>query len=164
MTVPPPLSLRPAGPADAEFLYRVYAHTRYEELAPAGWPPEQVEAFLRMQFRAQDYHYHTYFPATAFDVVLWAGEPAGRLYVDRRPDEIRVVDVALLPEYRGRGAGSALFAALFAEATTTGRPVRISVEANNPARRLYDRLGFVAVDTTGPVYHLMEWVPPARRA
>lgn len=162
--MPPPLALRPATPADAEFLYRVYASTRYEELAPAGWPPEQVEAFLRMQFRAQDTHYRTYFPDTAFDLILWAGEPAGRLYVDRRPDEIRVVDISLLPEYRGRGAGSALFAALFAEAAAAGLPVRISVEVFNPARRLYDRLGFVPIDTTGPVYHLMEWVPPARPA
>lgn len=163
MTVPPPLALRPAGPADAEFLYRVYASTRYEELAPAGWPPEQVEAFLRMQFRAQDAHYRAHFPAAAFDVIFLAGEPAGRLYVDRRPDEIRVVDVSLLPEYRGRGAGSALFGALFAEATAAGVPVRIHVEAFNPARRLYDRLGFVPVDATG-MYHLLEWRPPARPA
>jgi len=159
--VPPPLALRPATAADAEFLYRVYANTRYEELAPAGWPPEQVEAFLRMQFRAQDTHYRTHNPAAAFDIILVAGEPAGRLYVDRRPAEIRVVDISLLPEYRGRGAGSALFTALFAEAAAAGLPVRIHVEAFNPARRLYDRLGFVPIDTTG-VYHLLEWVPPGR--
>jgi len=159
--VPLPLALRPTGPADAEFLYRVYASTRYEELAPLGWPPEQVEAFLRMQFHAQDTHYRTHFPAAAFDIVLIDDEPAGRLYVDRRPDEFRVVDISLLPEYRGRGAGSALFAALFAEATAAGLPVRIHVESFNPARRLYDRLGFVQTDTTG-VYHLLEWVPPAR--
>jgi GNAT superfamily N-acetyltransferase len=158
-----PLALRPAGPADAEFLYRVYANTRYEELAPTGWPPEQVEAFLRMQFHAQDTHYRTHFPAAAFDIILLAGEPAGRLYVDRRADEIRVVDISLLPEYRGRGAGSALFGALFDEATAAGVPVRIYVEAFNPARRLYDRLGFVQTDTTG-VYHLLEWRPPARPA
>lgn len=159
MTVQPPLALRPAGPADAEFLFRVYASTRYEELAPLGWPAAQVEAFLRMQFRAQDTHYRTHFPAAAFDVILVAGEPAGRLYVDRRRDEIRVVDISLLPQYRGRGAGTALFGALFAEAAAAGVPVRIHVEALNPARRLYDRLGFVPIDTTG-VYHLVEWVPP----
>ncbi len=155
----PPLSLRPAGPADAEFLYRVYASTRLEELAPTGWPREQIEAFLRMQFRAQDTHYRSYFPDAAFDVIVCAGEPAGRLTVDRRPAEIRVVDIALLPEFRGRGAGSALLRALLAEAAAAGVPVRIHVEANNPARRLYDRLGFVQTDTTG-VYHLLEWVPP----
>ena len=61
----------------ADFLYRVYASTRYEELAPAGWPPEQVEAFLRMQFRAQDTHYRTHFPAAAFAVpYLAAGATA----------------------------------------------------------------------------------------
>jgi ribosomal protein S18 acetylase RimI-like enzyme len=162
MTDPaPPVALRPATPADAEFLYRVYANTRYEELAPVGWPPEQVEAFLRMQFRAQDTHYRRFFPATAFDVVECGGEPVGRLYVDRRPDEIRVVDIALLPEHRSRGLGTRLMAPLLAEAGAAGLPVRIHVEVNNPAKAWYARLGFVTTGGTD-VYDLMEWNPPPR--
>ena len=156
----PPIDLRPAGPDDAEFLYRVYASTRYGELAPLRWPPEKVEAFLRMQFRAQDTHYRQYYPGAAFDVILVGGVPAGRLYVDRWPDEVRVVDIALLPEFRGAGVGTHLLAGLLAEAAAAGRRVSIHVEALNPARRLYQRLGFVKTSGSG-VYDLMEWVPPA---
>jgi ribosomal protein S18 acetylase RimI-like enzyme len=153
--VTPPIALRPAGPDDAEFLYRVYANTRYEELAVTGWSPEQVEAFLRMQFRAQDTHYRTHYAAAAFDVITVGGADAGRLYVDRGAGELRVIDIALLPEFRGAGVGTELFRRLFAE----GLRVSIHVESFNPARRLYDRLGFVKVGGTG-VYDLMEWSPP----
>lgn len=156
----PPVALRPATPADAEFLYRVYASTRYEELAPAGWPPEQVEAFLRMQFRAQDMYYRQHFADAAFDVILCRGEPAGRLYLDRRPDEVRVVDIALLSAFRGAGIGTYLLTGVCSGAAGWGVPVRVHVEAFNPARRLYDRLGFVQIDTTG-VYHRLEWTAPA---
>jgi GNAT superfamily N-acetyltransferase len=157
----PPIDLRPAGPGDAEFLYRVYASTRYEELAPLGWDPERVEAFLRMQFHAQDTHYHEHYPIAAFDVVLVGGEPAGRLYVDRWPDQIRVVDVSLLPGFRGAGVGTFLLSRLQAEAAAAGVRVSIHVEAFNRARRLYQRLGFVKAGGTG-VYDRMEWSPPAR--
>jgi ribosomal protein S18 acetylase RimI-like enzyme len=155
----PPIALRPAGADDAEFLYQVYANTRYEELAPLNWPPEQVEAFLRMQFRAQDMHYREHYSAAAFDVILCDGEPSGRLIVDRRSDEIRVVDIALLPACRGKGVGTHLLTGLLAEAARAGLPVRIHVEVNNSARHLYQRLGFVRTGTTG-VYDLMEWRPP----
>ena len=155
-----PIELRPAGPDDAEFLYRVYAHTRYEELAAARWPAEQVEAFLRMQFQAQDAHYRQHYPAGAFDVILVKGVPAGRLYVDRWPDQIRVIDISLLPDFRGAGVGTVLFHRLMSEAAASGRRVSIHVESFNPARRLYERLGFVKIDSTG-IYDLMEWTPPA---
>jgi ribosomal protein S18 acetylase RimI-like enzyme len=153
-----PIDLRPAGPDDAEFLYRVYASTRSEELAPLGWSAEQTEAFLRMQFRAQDTYYRQHYPDAAFDVVLVGGAPAGRLYVDRWPAEIRIVDISLLPEFRRAGVGTALLTRLLAEADTAGVPVSIHVEAYNPARRLYERLGFVKARGTG-VYDLMERLP-----
>ncbi|HEX4607327.1 MAG TPA: N-acetyltransferase [Urbifossiella sp.] len=155
-TPAPAVALRPAGPADAEFLYRVFASTRAEELAPLGWPPEQVEAFLRMQFRAQDTDYHANCPDAAFDVILCGGEPAGRLYVDHRPGEVRIVDIALLPAFRRAGVGTFLLTQLLAEAAAAGRSVTIHVEAFNPARRLYERLGFIQTGSTG-IYHLMEW-------
>lgn len=93
--------------------------------------------------------------------MLVDGEPAGRLYVDRPPGELRVMDVALLPEFRGRGVGTELLRRVLAEGAATARPVTIHVERLNPARRLYARLGFVAEDAGGPVYLLMRWTPPA---
>ena len=83
-------------------------------------------------------------------------EPIGRLYVDRRTEEIRIIDIALLPEYRGKGVGSKLIRALLDEAEQERMPVRIHVERFNPALRLYRRLGFKVVEDEG-VYYLMEW-------
>lgn len=153
--------LRPATAADAELLYRVYASTRTEELAPLPWTAEQKEAFLRMQFRAQDTDYRKNYPSARFLVILAGDAPAGRLTLDRRPDELHVIDIALLPEHRSAGLGSALLREVLAEAEQAGLPVRIHVEVMNRARRLYERLGFRPVAEHG-LYLLMEWSPPAR--
>jgi ribosomal protein S18 acetylase RimI-like enzyme len=150
------VSLRPVEPADEEFLLRVYGSTRADELALTDWTDEQKAAFVRHQFDAQDTHYRQHYPTCSFDVVLVDGEPAGRLYVDRWPGETRIVDIALLPEWRGRGVGRELIEGIQAE----GREVSIHVERFNPAQRLYVRLGFVSEDA-GPVYVLMRWTPPA---
>jgi ribosomal protein S18 acetylase RimI-like enzyme len=155
----PPIALRPVGPADAGFLYHVYASTRYEELAPLAWSTEEVEAFLQMQFRAQDSYYREHYADAAFNVILCGGESVGRLYVHRRADEIRVVDIALLPAFRGMGIGTRLLTDVLDEAAGAGLPVRIHVEVNNSARHLYQRLGFVRTGTTG-VYDLLEWQAP----
>jgi ribosomal protein S18 acetylase RimI-like enzyme len=102
-----------------------------------------------MQFDAQRRHYAAQFPAAAHDLVLVDGEPAGRLYVDRDESAILVVDIALLPEQRGRGIGTALLTGLLADADAAGKTVSVHVERGNPARRLYERLGFVAVADLG---------------
>lgn len=154
------LSLRPIRPDDEEFLYRLYASTRTEELAAVPWSAELKEAFLRMQFAAQHRYYRENYTASSFDVVLVGGEPAGRLYVARWPEELRVIDVALLPEYRRRGIGTALLARVREEAAGRGLPVRIHVERANPALALYDRLGFRVVADRG-VYLFLEWRAPA---
>lgn len=152
------IDLRPERPADEELLRRIYAGTRAEELALVPWDEAQKALFLRMQFDAQRRHYRTHFPDAAFDVIVAGGRPVGRLYVDRRLEEIRVVDIALLPEERGQGVGGRLLAALIAEGARSDRPVRIHVERTNRARSLYDRLGFVSIAEDG-VYHLLERRP-----
>jgi GNAT superfamily N-acetyltransferase len=157
---PPAVALRPVTPADAELLIAVYGSTRAEELAPTGWTAQQIDAFIRMQFAAQDRHWRAEKPGMRTDVVLVDGEPAGRLYVDRLPAEIRVVDIALLPEHRGAGVGGGLLQGLLDEGARAGLPVTIHVERGNRARTLYERLGFTPVSTTG-VYDLLERRPPA---
>jgi ribosomal protein S18 acetylase RimI-like enzyme len=153
----PEVALRPVDrAADGELLYAVYASTRAEELAVVAWTDAQKEAFLRMQFEAQDRHYHDLRPDAAYDVVLVDGRPAGRLYVDREAGEIRVVDIALLPQYRGRGVGRTLLRDVMEEGDRSGRPVTIHVEHGNRARALYERLGFTQIATTG-VYDLLEY-------
>lgn len=157
----PAVTLRAAEPTEAEFLYRVYASTRQEELAVTGWTAAAIEAFLREQFRFQDLHYRTHHPTTAFDLILAGDEPIGRLYVERTEATMHILDIALLPEWRGRGIGSGLLDALLAEARGAGQVVQLFVETGNPARRLYTRLGFVQVDETGPYVELHLAPPPA---
>lgn len=148
--------LRPVTAADDDLLLAVYASTRAEELSVVPWSDAERAAFLRMQHAAQSQHYHRHFGGARFDVVEHGGLPVGRLYVDRRADEIRIVDIALLTEHRGRGIGSVLLGQLLEEAGARGVAVRIHVEHENPARRWYERLGFRAVEDRG-VYRLMEW-------
>ena len=150
--------LRPARAEDREFLLRVYASTREEELRLVDWSDEQKTAFVRQQFEAQDAYYRKHYDPASFEVIEVKGEPVGRLYVARWEDEIRIVDIALLPEHRGRGVGTALLRELLDEAATERKRLSIHVEVNNPARRLYARLGFAPVEERG-VYVLMEARP-----
>jgi ribosomal protein S18 acetylase RimI-like enzyme len=157
------ITLRPITPDDEEFLRQVYASTREEELALTDWDTAQKAAFVQMQFAAQHRYYQENYRQTTFDVILVDGQPAGRLYVARWAKQIRIVDIALLPEYRNAEIGSALLHELMAEAAAAGKPVSIHVERYNPALRLYTRLGFVPIGEHG-VYFLLEWTPGTGRA
>ena len=152
------VTLRPTTDDDREFLVSVYAATRDEELSQVDWAPGQREAFLHMQFDAQDLQYRQANPHGTFDVIEVDGQPAGRLYVDRRPTDIRIVDIALLPQFRGAGIGRRLIEGLQDEASASGRSVSIHVEIHNRAAELYGRLGFVVAADLG-VYRRMEWSP-----
>jgi GNAT superfamily N-acetyltransferase len=152
------VELRPVEPQDKELLFRVFASTRAEELAVVAWDDAQKAAFLRAQFEAQDEWYREHYAEATFDVVLVGGEPGGRLYVHRDESEIRIVDIALLPEHRGGGVGTALLRDLLDEADATGKRVTIHVERFNPALRLYERLGFAVAEDKG-VYLLLERLP-----
>lgn len=154
------VELRPARDDDAAFLRAVYGSTREEELEPTGWTREQKDAFLDQQFHAQDLYYKQHYKGATYDVVLVDGEPAGRLYVARWEDEIRIMDVALLPAFRGRGIGEGLLRPLLQEGDEAGVPVSIHVEQSNRALSLYHRLGFEPVEERGP-YVLMRRMPPS---
>ena len=152
----PAVTLRPITEADLPFLLRLYATTRLDELAQVQWTDEQKAAFIVQQFQAQHAWWQEHYTGARFDLVLVDGVPAGRLYVDVWEREIRVVDIALVPAHRRGGIGSMLLRRVFAEGDAAGKPVSIHVEVFNPARRLYDRLGFVEKGTHGDVYLLME--------
>jgi ribosomal protein S18 acetylase RimI-like enzyme len=157
------VALRPLIAADEPFALSVYASTREEELAHVPWSEEQKAAFVAMQFAAQSAHYAQHYTGMSSDVILVDGEPAGRLLVARWRDEIRIVDIALLPAFRARGAGSELLRELMDEATEISKPLSIHVERDNRALALYERLGFRRVGETG-VHLRMQWDPPARPA
>jgi ribosomal protein S18 acetylase RimI-like enzyme len=135
--------LRLATPADDAVQLAIYASTRTEELALAGWPPAQREAFVLQQHVAQQHHYRSYYPQSGCHLIIVDGDAvAGRLWLDERADRLHILDIALLPAWRRQGLGTACLQALGVAAST--RPLSIQVEIHNPARRLYERLGFVA--------------------
>jgi ribosomal protein S18 acetylase RimI-like enzyme len=153
------LALRPETEADVPFLFQLYVSTRWDELAPlTDWSEAQKIGFLESQFTLQRQHYLTHYANSAFDVLEERGVPVGRLYVDRQERTLLIVDIALLPQWRGRGIGTALIEALFAEARGVGKEVSISVEKFNPAQRLYRRLGFREY-AEDDVYWFMYWNP-----
>jgi len=152
------VTLRLIRPGDEGFLCQVYASTRAEELTLVDWDPAQKEAFCRMQFEAQHQYYQENYQGAAFQVIVRDGVSVGRLYVARWEDEIRIVDIALLPEHRSAGIGTLLLTDLLEEARQAGKRVSIHVEKFNRAQELYRRLGFVPVKDAG-VYMLMEWTP-----
>jgi ribosomal protein S18 acetylase RimI-like enzyme len=144
---PTGITLRPEQPEDEAFRFELYASTRTEELDACGWPPDMRSSFLRMQFRAQE-GYRTTFPRADFQIVQLGGVNIGRIIVDRAETEFRLVDIAVLPEHRNTGVGTALIRALVAEAAAAGKPFRLTVRKGHRAARLYQRLGFVKTSET----------------
>lgn len=152
------LQLRPIRESDQPFLRKLYGSTREEELKQTGWSDTEKENFLDFQHKAQHEHYMREYSSSQFDIILADGHRVGRLYVDRRDDEIRIVDIALLPDHRSKGYGSYFLLQLLEEGRKKQVPIRIHVEHNNPALSLYKRMGFKQIDTNG-VYLLMERAP-----
>ena len=165
--------LRSATAQDAEFLYRLYSTTRMDELNAAGFPEDEREQFLRMQFDLQNTHYERFYPGAEDRIIITAasddnggddkcagaaaGTAIGREYVYLSEDEILLVDIALLPEFCGKGIGTVLLEKLCRESARTGKPLKLyALKFNNRVLRLYERFGFNIIDDTG-VYYLLEW-------
>lgn len=150
------ITLSAAQVKDEGFLYQVYASTRQEELAQVPWTELQKTEFLKSQHHAQHHHYHTYYPDANFDLILLDGQPIGRLYIERGAEELRLMDIALLPNYRNQGIGTALIQDLLEEAKHHQQFIGLHVEQFNPAYRLYERFGFRDVELRG-IYMYMTW-------
>jgi ribosomal protein S18 acetylase RimI-like enzyme len=158
--------LRPVLPEDEAFLLKTYASVRVEEMAQVPWNAAQQEAFLRMQFEAQQLHYRTHNPNATHDIILLDNQPIGRLYVSRREQEIRILDITILPEQRNQGWGTPLIKDLMSEAADAGQPLTIYVERLNPSLRLFERLGFQKAEEND-VNFLLAWraeTPAAKEA
>jgi GNAT superfamily N-acetyltransferase len=140
------------------FLRLVYAEARREELDQMHWEEGARDAFLRMQFDAQTKHYFEHYPGARFSIIESGNQSVGRLYLARWTQEIRVIDIALIPAARSQGIGSALLREIIQEAREACKTVTIHVEKQNPALTLYRCLGFHPIEDKG-VYWLMEWSP-----
>jgi len=153
---------RPISPADEPFLLEVYAHSRAPELAMLPWDDVQKQVFMASQFQAQHQHYQAEYPEATYEVILYDEEPVGRLYVDRRPDEIRILDLTVLPAYAGdllRG----VLAKIMDEATVADKPIGMYVEVyKTDFLTLLHDLGFVQEEDHG-VSYLMGWTPATGR-
>lgn len=147
---------RPETSEDQKFLRVLYGSTREAEMAMVPWTKEQIEEFLDMQFEAQSKFYAEQFKGAEFSIVAQGGRSIGRLYLDRRANEIRIIDIALLPHFRGRGIGVAILKHVMEIAANDHLPVTIHVEKNNPAMSLYKKLGYKLIEDQG-VYDLMQW-------
>ncbi|HEX6085893.1 MAG TPA: GNAT family N-acetyltransferase [Thermoanaerobaculia bacterium] len=152
------ITLRPATQADYFFMRQLYGSTREEEMKQFPFDEFQKKAFLDQQFAAQYQHYQLHYPTCERNIVERDGQPIGRMWIDEWRDQIRLVDIALMPEARGTGIGTMLVQEVLERGRKAAKPVTIHVEGFNPALRLYERLGFVKVDTNG-MYYLMKWTP-----
>ncbi len=152
------IDFRPITDKDKPFLAEVYEASRAEEMSMTGWPPEEIKKFLQNQFNLQHVQYMENYKNAQFDIILYNRVPAGRLYVHRKKDDIRIVDIALLPRFRRQGIGSKIMTDLVAEADEKQLPLSLHVECNNPAMGLYERLGFEKGELKG-VYYFMERKP-----
>src|SRR5215210_1802231 len=152
------ITLRPVRSDDYDFLVEVYAGTRADELALVPWTTEQQQTFVRSQFAAQQDHYAKKYPAASHDIIVSNNRPVGRLYVARLDQEIRIIDITLLPAERNAGIGSHLLRQLLDEANGCGKTTRIYVEEFNPSLRLFERLGFSPSEQHG-IHLLLQWTP-----
>jgi len=149
------VELRPFSSDNQDFLFQLYASTRIHEIAPFGWSPPQQEAFLRVQFNAQQGWYQQAYPQADHQIIFAEDQPIGRILVAQEAAGTRLVDIALLPEYRGRGIGTQLIRQLIEQATQVGSVVHLHVLRTNPAIHLYERLGFVKT-SEDQMYYQME--------
>lgn len=142
--------------ADAPFLFALYASTREFELSQVPWTPEQKQAFLEMQLKAQTQSYAATRPAATHEIIHRDGEPVGRLYLDRSSDGFHILDIIIGPAFRGTGIGSEVLNEILDEAARHGKPVTIYTETFNPSLRLFERLGFRVKSADGFLV-LLEW-------
>ena len=152
------ISLRPYQEFDRDFLFKVYASTRADEIAPFGWPPAQQEIFLRMQFTAQQQWYSMSYAQAEHQIIELDGVAIGRIMVSRQKPAAVLLDIALLPEHRGQGIGGKLLRELIQQCNHEKLPLRLQVLRTNPALRLYERLGFTRT-SEDQVYIQMERQP-----
>jgi ribosomal protein S18 acetylase RimI-like enzyme len=152
--------LRVRADADLPFLCSLYAQTREDELRPVPWTAQQKVDFLADQFGKQHAHYLQHYPRAHWWIVMCGEEAAGRIYVDQTGAELRIMDISLAAPHRGRGLGSALIRAVLNHADAQRLPATLHVEPFNPALRLYERFGFIRMETRG-VYYFMRRQPAA---
>ncbi len=140
---------RPADKSDRDFLFELFTQSVGPDAMLEGLDAEERATLFKMQFEAREDQYQQTWPDANFDVLFLRDEPIGNVYVDRGSNEYTLIDISLLPKYRNRGVGTAIVTELLQQAHALAFPVRAHVQKNNPALRLYERLGFEVVGDDG---------------
>lgn len=148
------MGLRPEKAGDLPFLHALYASTRTSEMALVDWPEQAQRSFLLQQSSAQLLHYRKYYDDACFLVCEHNTQPVGRIYLHQSRSELRVMDIALLTEFRGQGLGRVLMGAVVRLANAEALAVGLHVEPNNPARDWYLRLGFEDIEAVGAYIYM----------
>jgi ribosomal protein S18 acetylase RimI-like enzyme len=137
------LTFRPATEADIPFLLELRRQTMSEHLRASGIEPSESERRARV--------------LVSFDcaeIILLAGAPVGLLKVVRNPGDWDLVQIQIVPEKQGRGFGSRILEQLLLDAAQARVSVSLSVLRTNPARKLYERLGFRIVGQNDHAYDM----------
>jgi ribosomal protein S18 acetylase RimI-like enzyme len=154
----PGIRLRDVQPGDQAFLRFLYRSSREPELRLTAWSEDEKSSFANSQFELQDRWYRENYPGVQFLVIEREGSPVGRLYLHSTGSDLRLMDITLAPATRNRGLGSSLIRWLAVKAGAEGATISLHVELFNPARALYQRLGFAEEEVEG-VYVRMRWSP-----
>lgn len=141
---------------DDSFLYELYVSARIDEFRILELPTQQLDTLLRMQYEAQKQSYQQQFPQAAHTIIHYNEVPIGRIIIDIQNSNIRLVDITLLPNYRGKGIGTLLLQQLQQLAINHDRPILLHVLQGNPAHKLYKNCGFYEIGQQAP-YIVMQW-------
>lgn len=152
--------LRPRRDDEEDFWREVFYDVTRSYFQLLNLPENDLNNLLEFQFQAQSIDYKHNYPQAANDIILYKNERAGRVILTTERNDLLLVDIAILSEFRNRGIGTKILEWLFEQSRETKMPVSFCVEKMNPAFRLYDRLGFkIVADLTS--HFQMEWRDPA---
>jgi len=143
---------------DQEFITKVYRSTREKELDLTNWPEDQKHRFTIMQMIAQLTDYEKNYKGATYEMVLYKKKPAGRLYLWETNNEIRIMDLSLLPEFQGKGIGRDILAGIVQSAKQKKKIASLHVIHGHPSKRMYERVGFKKVSETA-THEYMEYNP-----
>lgn len=152
------LDLRKTFVDDDPFLSEVYASTRIDEMSTWGWEIHDKSAFLSMQWMIQKKAYQSQFPNAENLIIMYDGIRVGRMMLQKTQEKIQLIDISLLPQSRNKGIGSSLITNLQQESLLKNLTIELHVTPLNPAKRLYERLGFYLHETSD-FYWKMVWHP-----
>lgn len=146
------LVLTEATEQDEVFLFEVYRSTKQDEFLPMNMQQEQLDMLMHMQFRAQQMSYRSHYPSANHQIIHIGDVQAGYIITAQQNDEIRLIFIALLPEFRNQGYGTSVIEQLQERVSV----IFLQVTENNPARQLYRKLGFIEQTQASP-YVMMQW-------